>query len=337
MSDPLAAQVVPVRRAIYSPRLDAYREVCPDPEIYIAPKAIIPNLKKFVSCPLVAVEDVTKTDTWLWLNEAVREGTRLVYDRVSRYYKVESDKARRLSRLAEIGRVCLVDIVPFCEHRRSLYMPWRYVSRSVLGHAHYYAFAGDHGEEIDGRIVNALDEGLLAGKIAPFVAACEPRTGGNRRIVSLAFTDAEQAAYAELREQMFAKYRTPQPIVTRLGDLSHKFTTRLDGVAALLGSDTAVICNLASYADRYKEMVSGVAVGTYAKPPRRLADCCRVVFAEPPIVMTYKRLDIEAMVAPGAEIIDIVGDTKVDKFLCGRVANELSGIDRFMEAVRARL
>jgi len=331
------SRLEPAPRAVYSRRLDAYRDVCPDPEVYLAPRARIPLLRPLVRCPLTAIEDLDDTPTWLWLNEVVRDGTRMVYDRTARYSKVESDRGRRLSRLAEVGRAHLVDLTPFCEDVRALYLPWRYVCRTVLGYTHYYAFSGGHAEEVDGRIVSALDPGLLAGKIAPFCAGCEPRTLAERKTVPLRFTPAEHQEYARKREELFARYRTPQPILTRLADLSHGFETRRSTATDLLRPGDAVVCNMDAYARRYRERVPGVRAGTYAKPPRGLEECSRLVLAEPPIVQTYHRWDLEAVLPEGAEVVELVGDCKVDRFLCGRIEQERADIDAFMEGLRARL
>ena len=135
-------------RVVYDTALDAFRAVCPDPELYLAPRSRLASLRRLVDCPLIALEDVTETDTRLRLAELVQPGIRMVYDRSARYYRVDNDKARVLSRLAEIGRVSLVDIVPFYEHRQHLYMTWRYIDRTILGYQHHYAFAGGHAQTL---------------------------------------------------------------------------------------------------------------------------------------------------------------------------------------------
>jgi hypothetical protein len=324
-----------MRRIIYSTDVEAWKLVCDKPELYICPRSRVAAVEKIVNCPVIAVEDVTDTPTWLRVNSMARDGIPIVYDRVARYYKVGNEKARRLSRLAEIGTVSLVDIVPFCEHRQFLYMPVRYVNRTILGYSHFYAFSGGHMEEIDGRIVHSLDCDLLSSKLSPHVALCRPAPGPKPRVVLVEATDEERAGYAARREELFEKCKTPIPILTRLADYSHATESRREAVRQLCVPGTCVITNIGPYAAVYKSF--SVDVGTYDTPPKTLAACTRLVFAEPPIAITYRRFDIEAQLSAHCEVFDIVGRLKVDLFLSGRIAYERNEISTFMGALNASL
>lgn len=322
-------------RVIYSNRAEAFREVCSAPEIYLAPKERLVVLQKCVPCKVTAVEDIDKTDTWLWLNEAVQRGTPIIYERVARYYKMTSDKARKLSRLADVsGNVSIVDIVPFCEDIKMLYMTWRYIDRAILGHAHFYAFAGGHAEMFGDQIVGSLDSLLLAHKIRPHSITERSMPSTQRETVNLSFTEAEHQTYLSKREALFASNRTPQPILTRLADTSHAFATRRTSVNQLTRRfrRPAVICNMADFANEYRD---SAASGTYSKPPKNLHECDGVIFAEPPIVHSYRRFDIESELNDGATVIDVVGNTKVDAFLCGRTRDEVTSVISFMDKLRS--
>jgi len=71
----------------------------------------------------------------------------------------------------------------------------------------------------------------------------------------------------------------------------------------------------------------GVSVGTYSSPPVLSGD--RVIFAEPPIVNPQWRWDIESKIR-GAEVVDVVGDLKVDKYLSDRTIGDVNAVSQFL-------
>lgn len=249
----------------------------------------------------------------------------MLFVNVSQYYKVNSEKARCLDRLAEISRnVHLLDATPFCESIESLYITWRYVDRQILGYQHHYAFAGGHAERHGDKIVSSLDFDLNVSKIAPHCRIEKNPVRENRRVVRCEHTLAERQAYRDNRERLFATKKTPQPIITELADLVHAFDSRWKVVESFRGA--IVIVNLDSYAHRYRQR--GFVAGTYAKPPN-VTQAKKIVFAEPPIVYTHRRLHIEMAAPVDCEIIDVRGDAKIDDYLGGRIDQETRDVGLF--------
>jgi len=317
-------------RAVYSGRSDAWNLMDGEPEICIAPRRMMKEYSGV--CPLVAVEDLSKTPTWLWLNEAIQEQTALLYVRVSSY-KFDSDKARRLERLAMISRnVFLLDVTPFCAGIETLYDTWRYIDRSILGYQHHYACAGAHYEVFDGGIVPSLDLRLNAHKIAPHCQLESSPVRPNRTAQTVAPTDKEAALYASRREEMFARHKTPQPIVTRLADTVHAFESRRNHVMDISTDKDIVIVNIDSHAKWYRD--NGRDVMTYSKP-RGASSYARAVFAEAPIVYPHRKIHIEADLAHDCEVIDVHGDCKVDAYLWGRIDTAMQEIDLFCNELRS--
>lgn len=307
-----------MNRVVYSNRFPAVDA------IVIAPKRLG---RQFVGC--VSIEDITKTPTWLSLNERIQENTPLCFVMSSSYYKVNSVKARCLERLAEISRnVTLFDVTPFCESIESLYVTWRYVDRSILGYQHYYAYAGGHAEQHGDKIVSSLDYDLSVAKIAPHCRIEKNPVRSKRHVIDCQYTASEHRAYQEARSHLFATKKTPQPIVTALSDLVHSFETRRNAVLSAITDDSVVITNLAGYAEHYRK--HGLRAGTYAKPP----DVCnanQIVFAEAPVVYTYRRLHIEMAAPHGCEIVDVRGDAKIDTFLGERTDQETGNVRKFCD------
>lgn len=313
-SEPLVRKRDAVR-VIYTNRLHEFPA-----SLVIAPKRLCRRFRH-----ATPIEDITKTATWLRLNEQVQPGTPITFVYASGYYKVNSEKARRLERLAEISRnVHLLDVTPFCESIESLYITWRYIDRQILGYQHHYAFAGGHAERHGDRIVSSLDFDLNVSKIAPHCRIEKNPVRENRRVVRCEYTAGEHREYQSLRSRLFDTKKTPQPIVTSLADLVHAFESRRKASASHPGA--VIVTNLDTYAQFYRQQ--GFQAGTYAKPPD-VSQAKQVVFAEPPIVYTYRRLHIEMAAPEDCEIIDVRGDAKVDDYLGGRIDQETRDVGRF--------
>lgn len=293
-----------------------------DSGLVIGPRAMSSRFSTFV-----AIEDIAKTPTWLRLNNIIGRGTPLTFINVA-HYKVESDKARRLAWIAEAsGNVTLVDSVPFYGTIANLYLPLRYVSRNILGYQHHYAFSSGHAEIHNGRIVSAHDYKLNASKLSPHCQFARNPLGSSR-VIECKYSDEELSAYMDYRNVLFDTKTTSQPIITGLADLMHGTDTRKKSVIDNTPNDGVVIVNLESYAATYRSY--GIAAGTYSKRPD-VSRASALVFAEPPIVYTHRRIQIESTAPPGATIIDITGNSKVDAFLFGRIMEERNNISLFCD------
>lgn len=331
-----------MKSAVYSTDAAAIQRLI-DPQqaaFYVCPKARMPALRSLLMPPLVAIEDLTKTPIWLWCNEVVNDSSLLIYDRVSRYYRVSSEISRRLERLAEVAaHTYLVDIVPFCEDIQYLYMPWRYVNRSILGYAHYYAFRENYAEMLpDGTIVRCHDHAHLSQKLAPScLVERQAALLAKRQRVEVAASDSEQREYKTLRDQLFEMHTTPQPIVTRLADYSHATQSRRDTVCEIALSfpgKVAIVCNLSTYASFYRaKLPQSVVCCSYSTPASTLAECDAIVYAEPPIVQTFRFFDIEALLPPSALALRVFGSLKIDRYLDECLTKEISQIDAFMKTL----
>lgn len=298
-------------------------------DIQIAPKKLAAKLPR-----CYAVEDLNKTATWLELNERISNQTRLVFNRVSSYYKVNSDKARRLERLSEMSKsVSMIDVTPFCESIESLYMTWRYIDRSILGYQHHYAFAGGHYEKHGNKVVSSLDFDLNASKIAPHCKLAKSPIRDKRSIVECQYTSCEHGMYDKQRDVLFSTKTTPQPIITGLADLVHSFETRRSAALDCSTGNSLVVVNVNSYAKWFKDR--GRNCCTYAKPVDS-SPFDRIVFAEPPIVYTYRRLHIESQARLDCEIIDVRGSSKLDRYLSDRIATETGDIGRFCRILKEK-
>lgn len=331
-----------MKSAVYSTDPAAAQRLV-DPQqatFYVCPKAQMPALRSLPMPPAVAVEDLTKTPTWLWCNEVLNDQSTLIYDRVSRYYRVSSEVSRRLERLAEVAaHTYLVDIIPFCEDVQYLYMPWRYVNRSILGYAHYYAFRENYAEMLpDGKIVRCHDYAHLSRKLAPScIVERLSALLAKRQRVEIVATEAEQHEYKTLRDQLFEMHTTPQPIVTRLADYSHATPSRRETVCEIAGSFSgrvALVCNLSTYASFYHAKLSrSVVCCSYSTPSQALSECDVVVYAEPPIVQSFRFFDIESLLPPSALAIRVFGELKVDRYLDERLTKEISQVDAFTKTL----
>jgi len=135
-----------------------------DDVIYIYPK----NRKKsFKGAFCVTFEDITKDNEWLSVNSILSKNTIIIMENPSRYPKITSKKYEYLYRLAMKAKdTYIVDIVPFTLDIVYLYTTYVYISRAILGHAHWYAFRENYQEQLeDGSIVSGHDHALLAQKI----------------------------------------------------------------------------------------------------------------------------------------------------------------------------
>lgn len=310
--------------------------------VYLCPKQILSYAPKGDGIYSFSYESLVERETWLNINAMVDTDTAMIIDCPSRYPKITSEKTKMIQRLSmRLKKKAVTDIVPFTLDIEYLYTPWSFLGRSILGFQHYYAFRENYEEiDDDGNIVSAHDHRNLSRKIKPYVhieydAFLQP----DRKLIECPATEEEHGAYAKKKAELFKKYNTPQPIVTRLADFTHAMQSRTDRLLDLLTSDdcngeTVVFCNLASYAKRAHAAVkktgrSNVTVTSYQAHYQRLSDVANCIYFESPIVKCYLLQDVEALLPNGCRVFHFRSDNKVDLYLYDQMMNELSQIDGF--------
>lgn len=312
--------------------------------IYIYPK----NRKKEFSPPCVkgctvrcfTYEDMTKTNEWLTINSLVSPQTALLLDNPSRYPKITSTKVLALERLEKMVQVkAIVDIVPFTLDIQYLYTPYSYLGREILGYAHYYAFRENYQEQdASGHIRYSHDFDLLADKIAPVTEIDYDRfLCQNRETIEHLSTPEELAQYQSVRDECFAaKQFSPRVVITKLADLAHAFDSRLQSMVGLLKTlkgKTVVYTNLKDYAKRAEKFAkdSGFHVAGASYQIGAQGDFDNCIYLESPIVKSYFLLDAESRLKPDCRVFQILGDTKVDRYLYKNLADEITQIDNFTQ------
>jgi uncharacterized protein YhbP (UPF0306 family) len=301
--------------------------------IYIYPKNR-PRVFKGAFC--VTFEDVTKNDNWLTVNGILNEDTILIMENPSRYPKITSTKYEYLYRLAmkvKKENKYIVDIVPFTLDIVYLYTTYVYMSRAILGHAHWYAFRENYSEQLeDGTIVSGHDHKLLAKKIMGITEIDYPQfLLENREIVSIISTKEEAEQYQAKKDELFDKEKSIVRIITRLADTAHAFVSRREAVAELalsLEGKTVIYFNLTSYAPPVKKLIGrnkNIICTSYQKG--YIGDVDNIIYAESPIVKSYFLLDAESRANQDAKVYHFVGDMGVDKHLYSLVESELNQIN----------
>jgi len=299
----------------------------------------------------VTFEAISNRDEWLYINSIVNKDSVLILENPSRYPKITSTKFARLKRLSmQIEHKAVVDIVPFTLDIQYLYTPLAYLDRAILGYAHYFAWRENYYEQDgDGLVHSSHDFDIVAGKMKSACRITYPAfLCQNRKTVDVESTEQEKRAYAEKKEQLFAKYTTPQPIVTRLADLTHAFDSRSDRLVELLATlrgKTLVLTNLGIYAKRLRKRlrdagIKQVRITSYqhgvprqkrragqlpfSMPEDNYQNC---IYFESPIVKSYFLLDVESLLSPDCAIFHFRSDMKVDRHLYGLLDHELRQID----------
>lgn len=320
------------------------------PIIYVYPKNMDAQRLTLPNAYSVTYEAIDDRETWLHINALIGDSTVLIMENPSRYPKATTPKSRTLRRLSmQVQTKAIVDIVPFTEDIQYLYTPLSFLSRSILGYAHYYAFRENYQEMDEAGIIrSAHDYDVLAGKMK---GVCQCDYNGfmlrNRTVVDCPITADEQAQYDARREELFGVEKSPQRIVTRLADTAHAFQSRTDrllDVLAECAGQTLVLCNLASYAKRAQAAAKSagfrnVMTTSYQVAMREeLASFDNVVYLESPIVNSYYLLDVEAALPTHCNVYHFLGDAKVDKYLFSEIDRELRQIHGLTkELYRVRL
>lgn len=308
------------------------------PILYVYPKNMEGQRLVLPNAYSVTYEDIDKRETWLHINALIGDSTVLIMENPSRYPKATTPKSRTLRRLSmQVQTKAIVDIVPFTEDIQYLYTPLSFLSRSILGYAHYYAFRENYQEmDESGTIRSAHDYDVLADKMK---GVCQCDYDGfmlrNRVVVDCPITADEQAQYDARREELFSVEKSPQRIITRLADTAHAFQSRTDrllDVLAECAGQTLVLCNLASYAKRARVAAKtaglhNVTATSYQVAMREdIGNFDNVVYLESPIVNSYYLLDVEAALPAHCHVYHFLGDAKVDKYLYGEIDRELRQI-----------
>ncbi len=293
-------------------------------------------------------EDLTKPDPYLGLNAFVDDRTAMILDGSIRYNKVSSSKFKPIHHLCRQTPYRLVlDIAPFHGAIRSIYFPFSYLDRAILGYQHWYAFRPNNLEEaVNGEPVEAHDAALIAGKVAPHSAIAYQRLlASQRRWVECVTTPEEEARYAARREELFATHKTPGPIVTRLADTTHAFESRMTVFRDLVSELSGSVLALTNLADakhagsarkaRFEALKAGreVTARSYYDDCADVAAFDHVVYLESPIVNSHLLLDVEARVRPDAQVWHFTADAKVDVFLSSRIREEMTVMNEFAAAL----
>ena len=290
---------------------------------------------------------MTKTRQWLEINALANKGTALILENCTRYPKITSTKVLALERLEKlVGPKAVIDIVPFTLDIEYLYTPYSYLGRDILGYAHYYAFRENYHEmDVQGQVRNALDFDLLAAKVEPYseidysAFLCL-----NRQTISFESSQKEHDSYQAKRDELFAKDDfSPRVAITELADLAHSFKSRKDALIQLLGTltgKTLILANLSGYAKKaekaaHKAGFTDVVATSYQLGADGDFDNC--IYLESPIVKSYFLLDAESKLSSDCNVFHLLGDTKVDQYLYGKLEDELSQINQFTkELYRAK-
>jgi hypothetical protein len=314
---------------------------------YFCPKKFVREYKSlFPLFNFTALEDITKTQILLTVNSKITPESVIILDSISRYNKVTSAKFKHLHRLCRLTEHrYLIDAVPFIDNVEYLYVPLSYIDREILRFQHYYAFRENYNETTSsGEVVRAHDYNLLTDKLTEHAHTGYDRfTHRSRAEINCYATDAELEAYFAKKDQLFEKYNNVSPIITRLSDFAHAFTSRADKIkeiAAALTGTVAIITNLKSYAERHRDNCFGlparVVPMTYYEKRYDFSNIDHIIYAESPIVKNYLLLDIEAMIPEHCSVYHIVGDAKVDTFLSNAIIGQLKEIDKFMSLLYAK-
>lgn len=311
--------------------------------IYFCPKNKISHLKEMYTdeYPMlfVSYEDMTKKDIWLYINSVVDPKTIVILDMPARYYKVSSLKVRYLHKLCwSVSRKLIIDNVPYCEDIQYIYVPWSHLDRSILGYSHYYAFRENYDEKkADGTIVKAHDFENVSEKICKYVYQDYDSFSAHKHIVARAVsTKEERREYQELKKNLFSARKTISPIITGLADLANSHKTRTDLICDIINSESgkiAVVCNLFNYSKKIRKACGKkIICATYSKYDMSKADC--VIYAESPIVQSYRYYDIESSLKEDTKVYNICGDQKVDEYLFNKLTSEINQINTFSETLK---
>lgn len=307
--------------------------------VYFCPRKFKEEVQETVpGSHIFCYEDLQKTNLPFSL---ASNSTLLILDDCSRYKNITTSIFARLSKLTiKYKYKFIVDIVPFTTDTQYLYTPWCYLSRTILGHQHWYAFRENNLEMTEtGELVRGLDYTLLARKIKShcyqdyeFFFSNESET------IFSPLTSKEKEAYQSRKRELFDEYEKKagkegqSPIVTRLADFTNMLESRYAKLEALLDhlqGKTILYTNIKSHnaplAKRFKE----TSVRTYYDINGDEREADHIILFEVPIVKGYLFLDVLANLSPSCKVWIFTSDAMVDKYLYNKMLEEYSRINSF--------
>lgn len=279
-------------------------------------------------------EDINKSNE---PQNLTNEETLLILDGSARYKNITSYIFKRLEKIALIPKNKLVvDIVPFTTDIMYSYIPFSHLKRAILGHQHWYAFRENNMEyNSKGELVEGHDFNLLAEKMAPVTKIDYPHFMECKyNTIYCDLTEDEQKEYEKYRDELFEKYDSIQPVLTRLADFTNTRKSRYENLYKLvkgLRGKTIVYTNIKSHNSAIKKLLKNfknVEVRTFYDNNDKEQNAMNIVLAEVPIVKNYLFLDVIAN-ASNANFYFITGNTTIDKFLYEKMFNEFTQIDEF--------
>lgn len=268
--------------------------------------------------------------------------TLLILDGSARYKNIMGYVFKRLEKLALItNNKVIVDIVPFTTDIQYSYVPFSHLKRQILGHQHFYAFRENNMEyNSKGELVEGHDFDLLAEKMAPVTEIDYPHfMEADTQTMYCEITEEEEKEYENYRNELFDKYETIQPILTRLADFVNTRQSRYDNLYKLVNNlkgKTIVYTNIKSHNGKIKRLLKefdNVEVRTFYDNNEKEQFADNIVLAEVPIVKNYLFLDVIANAKKEAKFYFVTGHTTIDKLLYGRMTDEFTQIDEFTKVL----
>jgi len=277
-------------------------------------------------------EDIEKTNKPY---DLANENSILILDNCARYKNIQTRTFLRLSRLASgFENKLIVDIVPFTTGIEYLYVPWAYLSRTVLEHQHWYAFRENNPERLkNGDIVDGHDFKLLASKISKYCDIEYSQFFENEmHVVDCPMENEEKSGYLKVREGLFQKYNSYQPVITRLADYTNMVESRyskLDEIISNFTGKTIIYTNIKSHNAPLKKRFK-LPILTYYDNNGEERDADNIVLFEVPIVKSYLFLDVLANIPKHCKVwIFTSQDSTADKLLYKKMTDEFNAVNDF--------
>ena len=312
--------------------------------VYMVPKKYYNDVKKNVKVDhIICYEDLNKTNEPY---EVTTEDSLLIIDCSARYKSITSCVFKRLERLALIPKKKLmVDIVPFTKSVEYAYIPFSHLERQILGHQHWYAFRENNQEyNSKGEIVEGHNFELLAEKMAPYTRIeYDHFMEHETKTLTCELTKEEHKEYDKYKVELFEKYSSIQPILTRLADYVNTTKGRYDHLKKLvsvLDGKTVVYTNIKSHNKKIETLFKhydNVNVRTFYDNNNLESEADNIVLAEIPIVRNYLFLDVIANVKKNAKFYFITGTSTIDELLYKRMVEEFTQIDEFTKILSKKV
>jgi uncharacterized protein YrzB (UPF0473 family) len=304
--------------------------------IYFCPKKQAGILKLPINSKIFFYEDIDKTnDPYNYISE----NNLLILDNCSRYKNIMTRTFKRLIKISAVYKNKLMfDITPFTTGIEYLYIPWAYMSRDVLQHQHWYAFRENNKEiDLNGNLVDGLNFTLLANKISKYCHIDYEQYFENEiNIVYTKLSKNEHLEYKELRDNLFNRFNTYQPIITRLADFTNTRETRytdLENCISGINGKTIIYTNIKSHNRELKKRF-GKNVMTYYDNNGDEQQADNIILFEIPIAKNYLFLDTIANLKKDCKVYIFLADTTSDKLLYKKMSEEYTQINNFTKELR---